>query len=445
LLEKVPPQNIDAEQSVLGAILLDREAVYKAMKLVRPEDFYREDHRLIYEAMLALNENSSPVDLITVSEQLRQQGSLEKSGGVAYIASLAEMAPIAANVEYYARIVQEKSLLRTLIQLSTRIAGMGYEESEEPEKLIAEAERMIMELGSSRVTGAFFSIKDILLDALTHMEFLYNNRGSVTGVPTSFGDLDKICHGLQPSDLIILAGRPSMGKTSLGLCIGYSAALKHNVPAAIFSLEMSKEQLVQRILCAEAKIDQQRLRSGSLEEGDWQALHEVAGRLAKAPIYIDDTPAITTRQIRAKARQLQVEKGLGLIIIDYLQLMQGTRRSENRQQEIADISRALKGLAKELNVPVMALAQLSRAVEQRQDKRPIMSDLRESGALEQDADLVMFIYRDEYYNPDSEKKGIAEIIISKHRNGPVGTVELGFLKELTKFVPLLKNAGDYQP
>ncbi|MDF9407044.1 replicative DNA helicase [Pelotomaculum isophthalicicum JI] len=445
MLDKIPPQNIDAEQSVLGAILLDREAVYKAMKLVQPDDFYREDHRLIYEAMLALNENSRPVDLITVSEQLRQQGNLEKSGGVAYIASLAEMAPIAANVEYYARIVEEKSLLRTLIQLSTRIAGMGYDESEEPEKLIAEAERMIMELGSKRVTGAFFSIKDILLDTLTHMEFLYNNRDSITGVPTSFSDLDKICHGLQPSDLVILAGRPSMGKTSLGMCIGYSAALKHNVPAAIFSLEMSKEQLVQRILCAEAKIDQQRLRNGSLEEGDWQALHDVAGKLAKAPIFIDDTPAITIRQIRAKARQLQVEKGLGLIIIDYLQLMQGTRRSENRQQEIADISRALKGLAKELNVPVLALAQLSRAVEQRQDKRPIMSDLRESGALEQDADLVMFIYRDEYYNPDSEKKGIAEIIISKHRNGPVGTVELGFLKELTKFVPLLKNADEYQP
>jgi len=445
VLDKIPPQNIDAEQSVLGAILLDREAIYTAMKLVQPDDFYREDHRLIYEAMLALNENSRPVDLITVSEQLRLQGNLEKSGGVAYIASLAEMAPIAANVEYYARIVEEKSLLRTLIQLSTRIAGMGYDESEEPEKLIAEAERMIMELGSKRVTGAFFSIKDILLDTLAHMEFLYNNRGSITGVPTSFGDLDKICHGLQPSDLVILAGRPSMGKTSLGMCIGYGAALKHNVPAAIFSLEMSKEQLVQRILCAEAKIDQQRLRNGSLEEGDWQALHDVAGKLAKAPIYIDDTPAITVRQIRAKARQLQVEKGLGLIIIDYLQLMQGTRRSENRQQEIADISRALKGLAKELNVPVLALAQLSRAVEQRQDKRPIMSDLRESGALEQDADLVMFIYRDEYYNPDSEKKGIAEIIISKHRNGPVGTVELGFLKELTKFVPLLKNAGEYQP
>lgn len=443
MLERVPPQNIDAEQSVLGAILLDREAIYKAMKVLRPEDFYRESHKLIYETMLLLNESGSPVDLITVSEQLRQQGELEKAGGVAFIASLAEVVPTAANVEYYARIVEEKSLLRTLIHVTTRIAGMGYEEGEEPEKLIAEAERMIMELGSRKVATAFHAIKDILLDTFTHLEFLYNNKGGVTGVPTSFDDMDRICCGLQPSDFIILAGRPSMGKTALGLNIGYNAALRHNVPTAVFSLEMSKEQLVQRILCAEAKVDQHRLRTGTLEEEDWHNLHETAGKLARAPVYIDDTAAITVRQVRAKARQLQSEKGLGLIVIDYLQLMQGSRRSENRQQEISEISRSLKGLAKELNIPVMALAQLSRSVEQRPNKRPIMSDLRESGSLEQDADLVMFIYRDEYYNPDSEKKGIAEIIISKHRNGPTGTVELGFLKEFTKFVPLLKSAGDF--
>ncbi|MCL2766762.1 MAG: replicative DNA helicase [Peptococcaceae bacterium] len=439
MIEKIPPQNIDAEQSVLGAILVDREAIYKAMKLLQPEDFYRQDHRLIYEAMLALNDNRNPVDLITVAEHLRQHSDLENSGGVAYIASLAEMAPVAANVDYYARIVEEKSMLRNIIQLATRIAGLSYEESDEPERLIAEAERMLTELGSNRISGAFFSIKDVLLDTLTYLEFLQNNRGSLTGVPTTFGDLDKICHGLQPSDLIILASRPSMGKTSLGVCIGYGAALKHDVPVAIFSLEMSKEQLTQRILCAEAKIDQQRMRNGVLTDDDWRVLHEIAGKLAKAPIYIDDTPAISTRQIRAKARQLQMDKGLGLIIIDYLQLMQGNRRSESRQQEISDISRSLKGLAKELNVPVLALAQLSRAVEQRQVKVPIMSDLRESGALEQDADVVMFIYRDEYYNTESERKGIADIIVAKNRNGPVGTVELGFLKELTKFVPLLKQ------
>lgn len=444
MLDRVPPQNIDAEQSVLGAILLDREAIFRAMKLLRPDDFYRESHRLIYEAMLELDENGSPVDMITVCEHLRLKGTLEKAGGVSYIATLAEMVPTAANISYYSRIVEEKSLLRILIQLSTRIAGMGYDEGDEPEKLIAEAERMITELGGRRAATAFFAIKDILLDTFSHLEFLYNNQGGALGVPTSFSDLDRICTGLQPSDFIILAGRPGMGKTALGLCIGYSAALKHNIPVAVFSLEMSKEQLVQRILCAEAKVDQHRLRTGDLAEEDWRKLHETKDRIAGIPIFIDDTPGITVRQVRAKARQLQAEKGLGLIVIDYLQLMQGSRRVENRQQEISEISRSLKGLAKELNVPVLAMAQLSRSVEQRDKKRPIMSDLRESGSLEQDADLIMFIYRDEYYNRDSEKKGIAEIIIAKHRNGPTGYVELGFLKEYTKFVPLLKNPDEYK-
>lgn len=443
MLDRIPPQNIDAEQSVLGSILIDREAIYKAMRVLQPGDFYRESHRTIYEAMLLLNEAGSPVDLITLSDQLRQQGDLEKVGGVAAIATLAEMVPTAASVEYYARIVEEKSLLRTLINLSTRIAGMGYEEHEEPEKLIAEAEQMIMELGNRRTSQAFFTIKEIFLQTFPHLEFLYNNRGVVTGVPTSFGDLDQICCGFQPSDFIILAGRPSMGKTSLGLCIGYNAAMKHNIPVAVFSLEMSKEQLAQRILCAEAKVDQQRLRNGTIDEEDWLKLHETAGKMAKAPIYIDDTPGISIRQLRAKARQLKSEKGLGLIVIDYLQLLQGSRRSENRQQEISEISRSLKGLAKELQIPVLALAQLSRSVEQRPNKRPVMSDLRESGSLEQDADLVMFIYRDEYYNPESEKKGIAEVIISKHRNGPVGSVELVFLKEYTKFVSIIKNTSDH--
>lgn len=441
-MDRIPPQNIDAEQSVLGAILLDREAIYKAMRVLQPGDFYRESHRIIYETMLFLNEAGSPVDLITLSDQLRQQGDLEKVGGVAAVAMLAEMVPTAANVEYYARIVEEKSLLRTLINLSTRIAGMGYEEHEEPEKLIAEAEQMIMELGNRRTSQAFFTIKDIFLQTFPHLEFLYNNRGIITGVPTSFDDLDKICSGFQPSDFIILAGRPSMGKTSLGLCIGYNAAMKHNIPVAVFSLEMSKEQLAQRVLCAEAKVDQQRLRNGTLDEEDWLKLHETAGKLSKAPIYIDDTPSISIRQLRAKARQLKSEKGLGLIVIDYLQLLQGSRRSENRQQEISEISRSLKGLAKELQIPVLAMAQLSRSVEQRPNKRPVMSDLRESGSLEQDADMVMFIYRDEYYNPESEKKGIAEIIIAKHRNGPVGSIELVFLKEYTKFVSIIKNTSE---
>jgi replicative DNA helicase len=441
-LDRIPPQNIDAEQSVLGAILIDREAIYKVMKVLQPGDFYRESHRIIYETMLRLNEAGSPVDLITLSDQLRHQGDLEKIGGVATIATLAEIVPTAANVEYYARIVEEKSLLRTLISLSTRIASMGYEEHEEPEKLIAEAEQMILELGNRRTSQAFFTIKEIFLQIFPHLEYLYNNRGVVTGVPTSFEDLDRICNGFQPSDFIILAGRPSMGKTSLGLCIGYNAAMKHNIPVGVFSLEMSKEQLAQRILCAEAKVDQQRLRNGTLDEEDWLKLHETAGKLSKAPIYIDDTPGISIRQLRVKARQLKAEKGLGLIVIDYLQLLQGSRRSENRQQEISEISRSLKALAKELHIPVLALAQLSRSVEQRPNKRPVMSDLRESGSLEQDADLVMFIYRDEYYNPESEKKGIAEVIISKHRNGPVGSVELVFLKEYTKFVSIIKNTSE---
>jgi replicative DNA helicase len=429
---------------VLGAILLDREAIFRAMKLLRPEDFYRESHRLIYETMLELDESGSPVDLITLSEQLRQNGVLEKAGGVSYIASLAEMVPTAANIDYYTRIVEEKALLRTLIQLSTRIAGMGFEEGEEPEKLIAEAERMITELGGRRASTAFFAIKELLLETFSRLEFLYNNQGGAMGVPTSFSDLDRMCTGLQPSDLIILAGRPGMGKTALGLGIGYSAALRQNIPVAVFSLEMSREQLVQRILCAEAKVDQHRLRTGDLAEEDWRKLHETKDKIANIPIFIDDTPGITVRQVRAKARQLKAEKGLGLIVIDYLQLMQGSKRVENRQQEISEISRSLKGLAKELNVPVLALAQLSRSVEQRDKKRPIMSDLRESGSLEQDADLVMFIYRDEYYNRDSEKKGIAEIIIAKHRNGPTGYIELGFLKEYTKFVPLMKNPDEFK-
>lgn len=439
--ERVPPQNIDAEQSVLGSIMLDSDAINKAVKLVRPEDFYRESHRIIYEAMLSLNESGGPVDLITVTERLRQQDDLEKVGGVSYIAALSEIVPTAANVEYYARIVEEKALLRTLIQVSTRIAGMGYDESDEPEKLLAEAERMIFELGSRRTSTSLYPIKDLLLDAWQQLEALFNRRGEITGIPT-FPDLDRLCCGLQPSDLIILAGRPSMGKTSLGLNIAANAALKKNIPVAIFSLEMSKEQLVQRLLCAEAGVDQQRVRKGELSADDWQSLHEAEMRLAGAPIYIDDTAAITMRQLRVKARQLKQEKGLDLLVIDYLQLMQGSHRAENRQQEIADISRSLKGLAKELNVPVLALSQLSRNVEHREKKRPVMSDLRESGSLEQDADVVMFIYRDEYYHEDSDKKGIAEIIVAKHRNGPVGVVELAFFKDLTKFAPLIKNVDE---
>ncbi|MBF7081396.1 replicative DNA helicase [Desulfallas sp. Bu1-1] len=442
--DKVPPHNIDAEQSVLGALLLDNSAISKVVRFLNPEDFYLESHRVIFNAILELEDNGQAADLVTVTEKLRRKGELEKVGGATYVASLTNIAPTAANVEYYARIVEEKALLRNLINLAVRIAGMSYEGSEDAERLMEEAERMLLELGSRRTSTVFTEIKDVLLDTFKHFEYLYKHKGEITGVPTGFKDLDRICQGLQPGDLIIVAGRPSMGKTSFGMCIAYHAAVKTMKPVAVFSLEMSKEQLVQRMLCAEAMVDQHKLRSGFISEGDWAKLTQQAREMARLPIFIDDSGVLTVRQIRAKARRMHLEKGLALIVIDYLQLMQGSRRAENRQQEIAEISRSLKGLAKELNVPVLALAQLSRSVEQRQDKRPIMSDLRESGSLEQDADVVMFIYRDEYYHPDTEKVGIAEIIVAKQRNGPTGTVELAFLKEFTRFMNLARreNAGE---
>ncbi|MCG8402021.1 MAG: replicative DNA helicase [Firmicutes bacterium] len=631
--DKVPPHNIDAEQSVLGALLLDNTAISKVVRHIHPEDFYMDSHRVIFETILDLEENGKAADLVTVTDSMRRQGELEKVGGTSYVATLANIAPTAANAEFYARIVEEKALLRNLIKLATRIAGMGYEGGEDAERLMEEAEKMLMELGSRRTSTVFTELKDILKDTFKHLEYLHKHKGEITGVPTGFTDLDRICQGLQPSDLVIVAARPSMGKTSFGLCIAYQAAVRTGKPVALFSLEMSKEQLVQRMLCAEARVDQHKLRSGFIGEQDWLKLTQQAREMAQLPIFIDDSGVLTARQIRAKSRQIHMEKGLGLVVIDYLQLMQGGRRVENRQQEIAEISRSLKSLAKELNVPVLALAQLSRSVEQRQDKKPIMSDLRESGclagdslvqlangkrlfikdlvglnnsekvmalnettwklepavirkawctgtkqvfklvtesgrnvkatanhkfrtvegwkrldqlkvsehialprsweglnlseatmtdsevsycgstlykcnlsrkraalvgqvikdeslsrlsssdvywdrissikldgvehvydlevpgyhnfiaddivvhnSLEQDADVVMFIYRDEYYNPDTEKTGIAEIIVAKQRSGPTGTVELAFLKEFTRFMNLARrNEGETVP
>lgn len=435
-LEKVPPQNLDAEQSVLGSMLIDKEAVLRATEVLRPQDFYRDAHKHIFEAMIDLSERGEAIDLITVSEELRQKGFLDQAGGAAYVAGLANMVPTAANVEYYAHIVEEKALLRMLISVSTRIAAMGYDGNEEINALLDRAEQMIFELSQRKTQTGFTPIRTILMDTFERIEDLYNNKGQITGVTSGFADLDRLTSGFQPSDLIIVAARPSMGKTALCTNFCQNAAIRKNLPAAIFSLEMSKDQLVQRILCGEAMVDQQKVRAGQLDEADWNKLSQAAGPLSTAPIFIDDTPGISVMEMRAKARRLKAEKGLSLIVIDYLQLMTSTRRTENRQQEISEISRSLKGLARELSVPVIALSQLSRAVEQRSDKKPMMSDLRESGSLEQDADLVMFIYRDEYYNPDSEKRGIAEILIAKQRNGPVGSVELGFLKEFTKFVNL---------
>lgn len=581
---------------MLGAVLLDGEVLNRIGSVLTAEDFYHEGHREIFRAALRLHDRGEVVDLVTVVEELRRAGTLDRIGGAAYVASLADLVPTTANVEYYARIVEEKALLRTLIRVAGRIAEMGYEESESAQRLVDQAEQMILELGSRRAPGVFAALKDILLQTWARLEEIYEH-GRITGIPTGFIDLDRVLSGFQPADLIILAARPSMGKTSLALSIAHQIASHQGLPVGIFSLEMSKEQLVQRLLCAEAMVDQYRLRTGLLREEDWERLTEAAGSLARLPIYIDDTASCSVREMRAKARRLQAEAGLGLVIIDYLQLMQAGRRAENRQQEIAQISRALKGLAKELNVPVLALSQLSRAVEQRQDKRPQLADLRESGclagdtlvqlsdgrrlpikeivrqglpvevmalneetwklepaqirkgwctgtkqlfllrtrlgrevratanhrfrtvegwkrldelkpqeyivvprswenlctrgatlttaeaallsqsdvcwdrvmsiepagvedvydlevpghhsfvagdivvhnSLEQDADVVMFIYRDEYYRPDTDKRGIAEIIIAKQRNGPVGVVEMGFLKEFTRFVNLARE------
>lgn len=442
MTEKAPPHNLDAEQSVLGALLIEPGSLYRVAKFLQPEDFYLEAHRMVYQAILDLDDAGRPVDLLTVTEYLRKKGELDKIGGAAYVAALAEIVPTAAHIEYYAHIVEEKALLRRLIDLATRLSSLGYQGSEDAERLMQEAESMLSELGSRRATSVIRSLREILVDSLQELQRIYEHKGDVTGVPTGFTDLDKMLSGLQPGDLIIVAARPSMGKTSFGLQVAYHAAKNLRKPVAVFSLEMSKEQLVQRMLCAEAGVDQHKLRSGLLSEEDWSALVAEGRKMAKVPLYIDDSAILTVRQIRSKVRRLHAEEGVCLVVVDYLQLMQGNRRVENRQQEIADISRSLKGLAKELDVPVLALAQLSRSVEQRQDKRPIMSDLRESGSLEQDADVVMFIYRDDYYNRESEKRGIAEIIIGKQRNGPVGMVELAFVKEFTKFLNLSRREDD---
>ncbi len=435
-MEKIPPQNLDAEQSVLGAMLIDKEAVVKAVELLKPQDFYRDANGHIFEAIINLFERGEAVDLITLTEELRQGGMLDQVGGISYVAALANSVPTAANVEHYARIVEEKSLLRKLISVSTRIAQLGYEGEEEIESLIDRAEQMIFELAQRKSHSSFVPLKSVLMQTFERIEFLHQSKGGITGVPSGFPDLDRLTSGFQNSDLIIVAARPSMGKTALCLNIAQNASVRKKLPVAVFSLEMSREQLVTRMLCGEAMVDQQKVRTGQLTDEDWQRLTKAAGPLSQAPLFIDDSAGISVTEMRAKCRRLKSEHGVALVVIDYLQLIQGGRRIENRQQEISEISRSLKALARELQVPVIALSQLSRAVEQRTDKKPMMSDLRESGSLEQDADLVMFIYRDEYYNPETDRRSRADIIIAKQRNGPVGTVELGFFKEFTKFVTL---------
>ena len=441
MIDRVPPQNIEAEQAVLGAMLISKEAIAESAQILNPQDFYREAHRIVFEAMLDLSNRNQAVDNLTVIEQLNKTNQLEKVGGIAFVTALANTVPTAANVVFYAKIVKEKALMRHLINTATAIAAMGYEGADDADSIMDKAEKMILEIASNRKTGDFTPINQIVIDTFSKIENLYESKGGLTGLSTGFKDLDKLTAGLQPSDLILVAARPSMGKTAFTLNIASYVALKENKPVAFFSLEMSKEQLMQRMLCAEGLVESQRLRVGDLDEQDWQKLIAAADKFSKAPLYIDDTPGISIMELRSKARRLQQEKGLSLVLIDYLQLMQGraNKNGDNRQQEISEISRSLKSLARELNVPVIALAQLSRSVESRQIKKPMLSDLRESGSLEQDADIVMFLYREDYYNAETENKNITDVIVAKHRNGPVDTVQLFFHKEFTKFADLLRT------
>lgn len=446
--ERVPPQNIEAEQAVLGAMLIDKEAIAKATEVLSADDFYREAHRVIFSAMLELYNKNEAVDMVTVTEILKRDNKLEDIGGIAYITSLANVVLTAANVKYHAEIVAEKSVLRQLVRVSTEIAAMGYEANEDVGTLLDTAESRILEISNRKKKNDFTAINDILMDSVQSIESLLQNKGGLTGLPAGFADLDKLTSGLHPSDFIILAARPSMGKTALALNIVQNVALRaHKViggeprSVAFFSLEMSKEQLVNRMLCAEAGIDSQRLRVGEMHDEDWTHLWDACDTMSRAKIYIDDTAGITAMDMRSRARRLKAEHGLDLIVVDYLQLMQGSGKSNNsgdRQQEVSEISRSLKALARELDVPVLALSQLSRSVESRQVKRPMLSDLRESGSLEQDADIVAFLYREDYYNPETENKH-TELIIAKHRNGPVDTVNLFFQKQFTKFVGFTKR------
>ncbi|MDP2603388.1 MAG: replicative DNA helicase [Deltaproteobacteria bacterium] len=434
-LRKVPPQNLEAESSVLGGILLENEAVNQVLELLRPEDFYRESHRKVFRAIVELSDRSDPVDLITLSDCLKNRGELEAVGGTAYLASLADFVPTAANITHYARIVREKSILRSLISTATEIATRGYEEQGNVDEFLDSAEKVIFDISEKKIKASFVAVGDMIKDTLKTVEKLYERKEMVTGVPTGYDDLDKLTAGLQPAELIIVAGRPGMGKTAFALNIAANAAFT-GAGVAVFSLEMAKEQLVLRMLCSEARVDSSKVRSGYLGERDFPQLAKAAGRLHEAPIYIDDTPAISVLELRAKARRLVRDrsKKIGLIIVDYLQLMRGMGTASNREQEISEISRSLKALAKELSVPVMALSQLNRRVEDRSDRRPMMSDLRESGAIEQDSDVIIFIYRDEVYNKsDESKKGLAEIIVAKQRNGPIDTVTLTFLNMYTRF------------
>jgi len=440
-LGKVPPQNLEAEKSVLGSILIDNQALHGAMEVLSQKDFYSEAHKKIFAAIVELSDRNEPVDLITLTDLLKKKKQLDTVGGMAYLASLVDNVPSAANVSYYAKIVKEKAILRELIGTATNIIRDSFDPTSDVDQILDQAEHAIFEISENKIRPSFFPIREIIKDSFKTIERLYEKKSTITGIPTGFERIDDLTAGLQKSDLIIIAGRPSMGKTAFALNIARHAAVELGYPVAVFSLEMSKEQLALRLLAAEAKVDSQRLRRGQLGEMDWPKLAQAAGRLAEAPLFIDDTPAIMVLEMKAKARRLKAETGLELIILDYLQLMRASGYRESREQEISEISRSLKALAKELNVPVIALSQLNRKVEDRTNRRPQMADLRESGAIEQDADVIAFIYRDEVYNKseDNPEKGIAEIIIGKQRNGPVGTVKLAFLEKYTSFENLARS------
>ena len=436
VLSKIPPNDIVAEQAVLGSMLVDTEAVIKAIEVLQPADFYREDNREIYATMLELYGRGKPIDFLTVKENLKLRGMLEKVGAEEYLSSLIDMVPTTSNIAAYAKIVEEKSVLRSLIKAANDVIAYGYAETEEVDKIVDMTEKRIFDVLQKRNTKGYQSIKDVLVESFEEIEELYKSKSNVSGMESGFKDLDLKTSGLNNSDLILVAARPAMGKSAFALNIATYVAKTQKVPVMIFSLEMSKKQMVNRILCSEAAVDSMKVRTGKLDSEDWIKLGKASSELAELQIYIDDTPGLSSAELRAKCRKAKLEKGIGMVVIDYLQLMESKSNTASRQQEISEISRSLKILAKELNIPVIALSQLSRAPEQRPDHRPILSDLRESGSIEQDADIVMFLYRDDYYNPETEKKNVAEVIIAKNRQGSTGTVELAWLGQYTRFANL---------
>lgn len=435
-LDRLPPQNLEAEQSILGAVLIDNEALPKALEIIDPDDFYKNSHKKIFNAMVELFDKSEPIDLITLTDCLKRDEALDDIGGISYLSSLVNMVPTSANIRYHSKIVRERALLRGLVRTANDIANRVYEDNLDAEELVDYAEKSIFDISDKRVKVSFARLKDVIKSSFEMIEQLYDKKETITGVPSGFGDLDALTSGFQRGELIIIGGRPSMGKTAFALNVAQHIGIELREPVAIFSLEMAKEQLAFRLLCAEAMVNASSIRKGIIPKEDWHKLTSAASRLTDAPIFIDDSSSISVLELRAKARRLKMEHGLSLVVVDYLQLMRGRRSFERREQEISEISRSLKALAKELNVPVIAVSQLNRSVEARRPPKPILADLRESGAIEQDADVILFLYRDEIYNKDNPaNRGEAEVDIAKQRNGPAGeTIKLTFISRSTRFM-----------